>query len=391
MHAQDDRVDRVAPKLPVAVAGPVIRPSIEPAHLKSRMTRTEDLFVLAHLAVPEVDEKSWSLEICGRVGRNLTISFADLLALPKRSLESFIECAGNPFNPTEASRQIANVKWGGADLKALLNELHVDASATHLWAYGLEHGAFAGDEVAHYIKDLPLSCIEQGDVFLLGGDPLRGEYVGEPLAALCAESPAEGADACDFVEADYEPLPVVADAEMALAPGAPLLHDSVPGNLLFRRDFSNGDVDGAFARAAVVLRETFRHGRVSASPLEPRGIVAVWEAGRLTVWTGTQAPHIYRAALARAFQLSESEVRIIVPDTGGGFGQKMHVLPEDLAVAALARVAGRPVKWIETRRENLAAASQAREGRVDIEAAADPGGGERQALKPPPTTPLAPP
>jgi len=201
--------------------------------------------------------------------------------------------------------------------------------------------------------------------------PDRVRFVGEPVAALCAESPAQAADGCALVGLDCEPLPAIADVDSALAPGAPLLHEGVPGNVLFRREHSHGDVDEAFARAHVVLRETFRHGRCSASPLEARGMIAAWEAERLTVWSGTQAPHIFRAALARAFRLPEGHVRVIVPDTGGGFGQKMHVLPEDVAVAALARVARRPVKWIETRRENLAAASQAREGRVEIEAAAD--------------------
>jgi len=201
--------------------------------------------------------------------------------------------------------------------------------------------------------------------------PERVRFVGEPVAALCAESPAQAADACDLVEVDYEPLAPIVDVDSALAPGAPLLHEGVPGNVLFRRDYSHGDVDGAFARAAVVLREMFCHGRCSPSPLEARGIIASWEGERLTVWTGTQAPHILRTSLARAFHLPDGHVRVIVPDTGGGFGQKMHVLPEDLAVAALAWTAGRPVKWIETRRENLAAASQAREGSVGIEAAAD--------------------
>jgi len=201
--------------------------------------------------------------------------------------------------------------------------------------------------------------------------PRRARFVGEAVAALCAGSPAEAADACELVEIDYEPLASIADLDSALAPGAHLLHDGVPGNVLFRREYSFGDVKGAFARAHLVLRETFSHGRCSASPLEARGIAAAWEGDRLTVWSGTQAPHIFRAALARAFRLAEGHVRVIVTDTGGGFGQKMHVLPEDVAVAALARVAGRPVKWIETRRENLAAASQAREGRVAIDAAAD--------------------
>src|SRR5262249_42002646 len=201
--------------------------------------------------------------------------------------------------------------------------------------------------------------------------PERTRFVGEPVAALCAESPAQAVDACDLVEVDYGPLPALADAAAALAPGAPLLPDDVPGTLLCHRGGSQGDVDGAFARAAVVVRETFRHGRCSASPLEARGIVASWQRGRLTVWTGTQAPHIVRVGLARAFDLPEDHVQVIVPDTGAGFRQKIYGQPAEPARAALAKITGRPVKWIETRRENLAAASQAREGRVEIEAAAD--------------------
>jgi aerobic carbon-monoxide dehydrogenase large subunit len=201
--------------------------------------------------------------------------------------------------------------------------------------------------------------------------PERVRFVGEPVAALCAESAAEAADACELVDIGYEPLPAISTIDFARAPDAPLLHDDVPGNVLFHRHHTHGDVDGAFARAHLVLRETFSHGRCSASPLEGRGVMAAWEGDRVTVWSGTQAPHIFRTAMARAFGLPEDHVRVIVPDTGGGFGQKMHVLPEDVAVAGLARVAGRPVKWIETRRENLSAASQAREGRVEIEAAVD--------------------
>jgi carbon-monoxide dehydrogenase large subunit len=141
--------------------------------------------------------------------------------------------------------------------------------------------------------------------------------------------------------------------------------------VLFERRHRHGDVERAFAAAAVVVGETFRHARLSASPLEPRGVIARWEGDALTVWMGTQVPHIVRDALARAFRLTERQVRVIVPDTGGGFGQKMHVLPEDLAVAAAARLIDRPVRWTETRRENLASASQAREARVEIEVAAD--------------------
>ena len=176
---------------------------------------------------------------------------------------------------------------------------------------------------------------------------------------------------CELVRADYESLPAVATIDAALAEDAPRLHADHERNVLFERRHRHGDVERAFAAASVVVKETFHHARLSASPLEPRGVIARWEGRALTVWTGTQVPHIVRAALAQAFGLAERQVRVIVPDTGGGFGQKMHVMPEDLAVAVAARLINRPVKWTETRRENLASASQAREARVDIEAAAD--------------------
>jgi carbon-monoxide dehydrogenase large subunit len=205
----------------------------------------------------------------------------------------------------------------------------------------------------------------------------RARFVGEPVAVVAAATPYAAVDGASAVVVDYDPLPAVPDAAAALAPGAPRLHPGQPSNVLFEGRGSQGDVEGAFAAAPVVVRETFAHARCSASPLEGRGLIARWEGDVLTLWTGTQVPHVFRTGVARAFGLPESRVRVIVPDTGGGFGQKMHVMPEDLAVAALARRAGRPVKWIETRRENLAAATQAREQRVEIEAAADADGSLR--------------
>jgi carbon-monoxide dehydrogenase large subunit len=199
----------------------------------------------------------------------------------------------------------------------------------------------------------------------------RVRFVGEPIAIVVADTAYGAADAGELVRASYELLPVVATIDAALAEDAYRLHADHDRNVLFERRHRHGDVERAFAGAAVVVSETFRHARLSASPLEPRGVIARWDGDALTVWTGTQVPHIVRAALAQAFGLAERQVRVIVPDTGGGFGQKMHVMPEDLAVAAAARLINRPVKWTETRRENLASASQAREARVEIEAAAD--------------------
>jgi carbon-monoxide dehydrogenase large subunit len=116
----------------------------------------------------------------------------------------------------------------------------------------------------------------------------------------------------------------------------------------------------------VIVRETFTLAGCWASPLVAGGLIARWDFDGLTLWIGTQVPHIVRTGVARAFGLSEAKVRVIVTDTGGGFGQKMYVMPEELAVAALARRAGRPVKWVETRRENLAAAPHAREQRACV-------------------------
>jgi carbon-monoxide dehydrogenase large subunit len=197
----------------------------------------------------------------------------------------------------------------------------------------------------------------------------RVRFVGEPVAIVGAATPYAAADACGVVAVEYEPLPAVPDIASAQRPDAPRLHPGNPSNVLFERRGSQGDVAGAFAAAAVVLRETFTHARCSATPLEPRGLLARWEGDAVTLWTGSQVPHVFRAGMARALGVAVDRVRVVVPDTGGGFGQKMHVTPEDVAVAALARRTGRPVKWVETRRENLAAAAHARDGRVEIEAA----------------------
>ena len=194
----------------------------------------------------------------------------------------------------------------------------------------------------------------------------RVNFAGEAVAAVVAECPYVAADGRERVAVEYDPLPAVTTVE--------------GGTVVFRRVGSQGDVESAFGRAALVVEETFTHGRCTASPMEPRGIVADWDGQALTVWASTQTPRILRTALARALELPESCVRVIVPDVGGGFGVKVHVFPEDVAVAAIARRLGRPIKWIEERRETLAAAAHAREQRFEVAAAAD-GDGRLLALR----------
>jgi aerobic carbon-monoxide dehydrogenase large subunit len=196
-------------------------------------------------------------------------------------------------------------------------------------------------------------------------------YVGEPIAAVLAETRGAASDGAEAVLVDYEPLQPVPSAEAALEFSAPLLHAQLGDNLAGTFDVKVGDPDAAFAAAERIVRGRFYVQRYTGMPLEPRGVAAAWDAGRerLTVWSSTQWPHTVRQALSTLVNLPEQSIRVIAPDVGGGFGVKQDVYPEEVVVALLARHAGRPVKWIETRREHLCAAVHAREQWHDMQLA----------------------
>ena len=196
-------------------------------------------------------------------------------------------------------------------------------------------------------------------------------FVGEAVVAVAAEGRAAAEDAASLVEVDWDPLEPVVDVERAAEPGAPLVHERWPDNLFQRVEASFGDAAGLFRTADLVVSETFRTGRHLALPMEGRGIVASWDpAGEtLTVWASTQMPHVLRAEIARVVGIPEHSVRVIAADVGGGFGLKAHVFPEELLTAALARRLGRPVEWIEDRREHLAASQHAKDQIVRAELA----------------------
>lgn len=192
-------------------------------------------------------------------------------------------------------------------------------------------------------------------------------YVGEPLAAVVASTRYEAEDVAERVEVDYEPLPAVSDVDVALSRGAPRLHAD---NVLYRRNHVQGDPEAVFAQAELVVQSTVQSSRCSAAPLEGRAVVAWHDGEVLWVWTNTQVPSLVRSALANALGLPEHAIRVVVPDVGGGFGQKMHVYPEEVVLAWLAWRLGLPLQWVEDRRENLVASTQAREERVEVQLAA---------------------
>ncbi len=205
--------------------------------------------------------------------------------------------------------------------------------------------------------------------FPLGRDRVR--YVGEAVAVVVAESRYVAEDALELVAVEYEPLPVVTDARAALAPDAALLYPEWGDNVAASFSHAIGDVEGAFRRARVVVRETLRVHRYAGMPMECRGVVADPRGrdGLLTVWDSTQIPHHVQAALAEALALPAHRVRVIAPDVGGGFGTKATLYPEELLIPIVASRLGRPVKWIEGRREHMVAAIHSREQIHDVEIA----------------------
>ncbi|SEN04114.1 carbon-monoxide dehydrogenase large subunit [Nonomuraea pusilla] len=185
-------------------------------------------------------------------------------------------------------------------------------------------------------------------------------YVGQPVAVVVATGPEAARDAADLLDLDLEELPAVVGPERAVEPDAPLLHPEWGANTV--TDFVIGDPDceAAFEGAAHVVEMTFRIGRVSPHPMEPRGVVASYDDGELTIRIATQAPHHVREHVADAFGLPHDRVRVVGGDTGGGFGGKEHVYPDEVLVCLAAMRLGRPVSWTESPGDRLVSTLPAR-------------------------------
>jgi carbon-monoxide dehydrogenase large subunit len=202
-------------------------------------------------------------------------------------------------------------------------------------------------------------------------------FVGEAVAFVVADDRYIAEDAAALIEVEYESLPVVVELASALTPGGPRVHADVPDNRAARLRQTVGDADAALGGAHRVLRERLTIERSCGSPMETRGVVAEWDRRRraLRVWDSTQAPLPIKNGLARLFGLPEFDVEVIAPDVGGGFGTKIMLFyPEEILVPHAAITLGRPVKWIEDRREHLIASNQERGQIHDVEVGIDEAG-----------------
>jgi carbon-monoxide dehydrogenase large subunit len=192
-------------------------------------------------------------------------------------------------------------------------------------------------------------------------------YVGEPIAVVVADTRAIAEDALEAIEIDYERLPVLADRHTAEA-GAPLF-DGTQSNRAVRYTVAFGDAAAAFAKAEYTRRESFSSHRLTALPMETRGMVAEWNAGRLTVFGATKVLFFNRRVLAPMLAVTEDDIDMIELDVGGGFGVRGEFYPEDFLIPFAARKVGRPLKWIEDRREHLMATNHSREIDCEVEIA----------------------
>lgn len=224
---------------------------------------------------------------------------------------------------------------------------------------------YTGRDLAQWTTPLRMAPAIEGllpvEMTTLPIDKVR--FHGDPVACVIAQSRYLAEDAAERVEVDYEPLPAVASLEQALSENSPRVDESLPSNVVSVQKFSTGDPAARKKEAFKVVECEFHQSRLTHLPIETRGLAAVWDEGRqhLTVHIGTQVPHPFRSQVAARMRLSESQVTIVSPDVGGGFGQKIALYREELAVCAASRELKRPVRWREDRMENLMAASHARE------------------------------
>ncbi len=231
---------------------------------------------------------------------------------------------------------------------------------------------YTGADVADKVGQVPcagaLPDLKVPDHRVLAKDKVY--FMGHPIAAVVAKDRYAARDAAELVMVDYEELPVVTDVEEA-AKGGTVIHDGFGDNIAYRLTSGEGDIDAAFAAADRTVKQRVLHQRLAPIAMEPRGVLARYYPGEqeLTLWSSTQIPHLMRTQVALMIGIPENKLRVITPEVGGGFGSKLNVYAEEALLGWISMQLGKPVKWIETRRENMAATIHGRGQVGDIEIA----------------------
>src|ERR1044071_6367160 len=231
---------------------------------------------------------------------------------------------------------------------------------------------YTGQDVAEKIGAVPCASalpeLKVPDHRVLATDKVY--FVGHPIAAVVATDRYAARDAVDLVMVDYDELPIVTDVEQA-ASGGPVIHESFGDNIAYKLTAGEADIDAAFAGAERTLKQRVLHNRLAPIAMEPRGVLARYFPGEeeLTLWSSTQIPHLMRTQVALMIGIPENKLRVITPEVGGGFGSKLNVYAEEALLGWISMQLGKPVKWIETRRENIQATIHGRGQVGDIEVA----------------------
>ncbi len=259
---------------------------------------------------------------------------------------------------------------------ARINSINTEAARNHSGVVAVYTAQDLKGAVGNIAVAVPLGEIANG----MGtrGPLAEGKvrFYGDPVAVVIADDRYTARDARDLIEIDYEPLPAVVDVEKAMQPDSPRLYEEFDSNIALSSHPSTDDIDKVFAdtqaNGGIVVKTRLVNQRLAPAPMETRGVVAEFrKAGKtLTIWSSSQIPHLLRNILAATVGLPQHQVRVIVPEVGGGFGCKLNVYPEELVAAYATMKTGRAVKWIEDRSENLAATIHGRDQIDYVEVAA---------------------
>jgi carbon-monoxide dehydrogenase large subunit len=259
---------------------------------------------------------------------------------------------------------------------ARINSINTEAAKNHPGVRAVYTAEDLKGAVGNVAVGVPLGKITEG--MGVRGALAEGKvrFYGDPVAVVIADDRYTARDARDLIEVDYEPLPAAIDVEKAMQPDAPILYEEFGTNVAFSMHPPTDEIDKVFeetlANGGVVVKQRIVNQRLAPVPIETRGVVAEYRKSdkTLTFWSSSQIPHLLRNILAATVGLPQHQVRVIVPEVGGGFGCKLNVYPEELVAAFATMKLGHPVKWIEDRSENLAVTIHGRDMVEYVEVAA---------------------